>query len=223
LSVADIKTRTEHRVQSRYRPVAVVDIGSNSVRLVIFDGPWRHASALHNEKAICAIGRNMVTTGRLDEAGMDVALETLLRFRELCAGHDVRDVGAVATAAARDAENGREFIRRAEKALGKPIRILSGEEEANTAAEGTLAGIPGADGLVADLGGGSLDMVTVKDGATGPGWTRPAARSRGGLTSSTSPRRSKVARSMRWVASGGRLPRSTWKAKPIRSMCCTIM
>jgi exopolyphosphatase/guanosine-5'-triphosphate,3'-diphosphate pyrophosphatase len=173
LSVADIKTRTEHRVQSRYRPVAVVDIGSNSVRLVIFDGPWRHASALHNEKAICAIGRNMVTTGRLDEAGMDVALETLLRFRELCAGHDVRDVGAVATAAARDAENGREFIRRAEKALGKPIRILSGEEEANTAAEGTLAGIPGADGLVADLGGGSLDMVTVKDGATGPAWTLP--------------------------------------------------
>ena len=72
------------------------------MRLVIFEGPWRHASALHNEKAICAIGRNMVTTGKLDEAGMEFALETLLRFRELCAGHDVRDVGAVATAAARE-------------------------------------------------------------------------------------------------------------------------
>ncbi len=173
MGVADIKPRTEHRVQSRYRPVAVVDIGSNSVRLVIYDGPWRHASALHNEKAICAIGRNMVTTGRLDEAGMEFALQTLERFRELCVGHDVREVGAVATAAARDAQNGREFVRRAEKALGKPIRILSGEEEAKTAAEGTLAGIPEADGLVADLGGGSLDMVTVKDGKTGEAWTLP--------------------------------------------------
>jgi exopolyphosphatase/guanosine-5'-triphosphate,3'-diphosphate pyrophosphatase len=173
LGVADIKPRTEHRVQSRYRPVAIVDIGSNSVRLVIFDGPWRHASALHNEKAICAIGRNMVTTGRLDEAGMKFAVETLVRFRELCAGHEVRDVGAVATAAARDAENGKEFIRLAEKALGRPIRILSGEEEAKTAAEGTLAGIPDADGLVADLGGGSLDMVTVEGGATGEAWTLP--------------------------------------------------
>lgn len=173
MGVADIKPRTEHRVQTNYRPVAVVDIGSNSVRLVIYDGPWRHASALHNEKAICAIGRNMVSTGRLDEAGMEFALETLQRFRELCAGHDVREVGAVATAAARDAENGREFIRRCEKALGKPIRILSGEEEAKTAAEGTLAGIPEADGLVADLGGGSLDMVTVEDGKTGEAWTLP--------------------------------------------------
>ncbi|HYM18972.1 MAG TPA: Ppx/GppA phosphatase family protein [Micropepsaceae bacterium] len=155
------------------RPVAVVDIGSNSVRLVIYEGPWRHASALHNEKSICAIGRNMVSTGKLDADGMEFAVETLTRFRELCAGHNVRNVGAVATAAARDASNGRDFIRRAEKALGYKIRILSGEDEARIAAEGTLAGIPDADGLVADLGGGSLDMVTVKNGKTGDAATLP--------------------------------------------------
>ena len=173
MSFAELHPRTVQRLRSRYQPVAIIDIGSNSVRLVIYEGPWRHASALHNEKAICAIGRNMVSTGHLDEDGMAFALETLARFRELCDGHDVRDVGAVATAAARDASNGREFIRRAEKILGRPIRILSGEEEARIAAEGTLAGIPDADGLVADLGGGSLDMVTVKDGKTGAAATLP--------------------------------------------------
>jgi exopolyphosphatase / guanosine-5'-triphosphate,3'-diphosphate pyrophosphatase len=160
-------------MQGHPHPIAVVDIGSNSVRLVIYEGPFKHASALHNEKAICAIGRNMVSTGQLDEKGMAFALETLARFEELCAGHRVKDVGAVATAAARDATNGREFVRRAEKALGRPIRVLSGEEEARIAAEGTLAGIPEADGLVADLGGGSLDMVTVKDGKTGDSATLP--------------------------------------------------
>src|SRR5215471_2281256 len=160
-------------MKNSYQPVAVVDIGSNSVRLVIYEGPWRYASALHNEKAICAIGRHIVSTGQLDEEGMEFALKTLARFRALCDGYSVKDYGAVATAAARDASNGREFIRLAEKALGQPIRILSGEEEAKIAAEGTLAGIPDADGLVADLGGGSLDMVKVKDGKTGAAATLP--------------------------------------------------
>jgi len=160
-------------MKSRYQPVAVIDIGSNSVRLVIYEGPWRHASALHNEKAICAIGRNMVSTGHLDQEGTDYAIETLKRFRSLCDGYGVKDFGAVATAAARDAINGKEFVRDAEKALGQPIRILSGEDEAKMAAEGTLAGIPSADGLVADLGGGSLDMVKVKDGKTGAATTLP--------------------------------------------------
>ncbi len=160
-------------MKNRYQPIAVIDIGSNSVRLVIYEGPWRYASALHNEKAICAIGRHMVTTGRLDEESMEFALETLARFRTLCVGYDVQDFGAVATSAARDASNGRDFIRQAEKTLGQPIQILSGEDEARIAAEGTLAGIPEADGLVADLGGGSLDMVKVKDGKTGTAATLP--------------------------------------------------
>src|SRR5262245_50822093 len=160
-------------MKSRYQPVAVVDIGSNSVRLVVYEGPWRHASALHNEKAICAIGRKMVSTGHLDEDGMEYALETLTRFRALGAAEAAEVFGWVATAAARDATNGKEFVRDAERALGQPIRILSGEEEAKIAAEGTLAGIPGADGLVADLGGGSLDMVKVKEGKISAAATLP--------------------------------------------------
>jgi exopolyphosphatase/guanosine-5'-triphosphate,3'-diphosphate pyrophosphatase len=154
-------------------PVAIVDIGSNSVRLVVYEAQNRVAATLQNEKSICAIGREMVTSGRLHAEGCAAALEALSRFRMIAdgLGADLRD--AVATAAARDASNGAEFIARAEKAWGSPIRVLAGEDEARIAAEGVVAGIPEADGLVADLGGGSLDMVSVKDGRTGAAFTLP--------------------------------------------------
>jgi exopolyphosphatase/guanosine-5'-triphosphate,3'-diphosphate pyrophosphatase len=154
-------------------PVAVVDIGSNSVRLVVYEDLTRSPATLHNEKAICGIGRDMVTTRRLHAQGMEMALEVLARFRILADALKVSIREAVATAAARDAENGQEFIKRAEAAWGSPIRILAGEEEARLAAEGVLAGIPDADGLAADLGGGSLDIVTVKGGKMSEAHTLP--------------------------------------------------
>ncbi len=159
--------------RGRKGPVAIVDIGSNSVRLVIYETFSRAPAVFHNEKAICAIGRNMVSTGRLHDEGIEMALAALARFRLLADAHhcDARD--AVATAAARDAGNGAEFVRRAERAWGGPIRILPGVEEAELAAEGVIAGIPEADGLVADLGGGSLDMVGVKAGKTAAAMTLP--------------------------------------------------
>jgi exopolyphosphatase/guanosine-5'-triphosphate,3'-diphosphate pyrophosphatase len=162
-----------HGRRGRSGPVAIVDIGSNSVRLVIFESFTRTPAVIHNEKAICAIGRNMVTSGRLDDDGIVMALEALARFRMLADAYKVEMRDAVATAAARDAANGAEFVRRAESAWGGTIRVLSGEEEARIAAEGVLAGTPDADGLVADLGGGSLDMVTVRGGKTGAALTLP--------------------------------------------------
>jgi exopolyphosphatase/guanosine-5'-triphosphate,3'-diphosphate pyrophosphatase len=167
------KRERSRAAQAAMSPVAVVDIGSNSVRLVVYDGPSRRAAVLHNEKTICAIGRNLVKTGKLHEAGAEMALEALGRFRVLSAGHGVTLTEAVATAAARDAENGPEFVAKAESILGSPIRVLSGGDEARIAAEGVLAGIPEADGLVADLGGGSLDMVTVREGKVGATATLP--------------------------------------------------
>ena len=159
--------------RSRSGPVAIVDIGSNSVRLVVYENFSRTAAVVHNEKAICAIGRGMVSSGRLNDGGIELALEALSRFRMLANAHRAEQREAVATAAARDAPNGNEFVRRAEAAWGAPIRILSGEEEARIAAEGVIAGIPDADGLAADLGGGSLDMVPVKNGKTGEPLTFP--------------------------------------------------
>jgi exopolyphosphatase/guanosine-5'-triphosphate,3'-diphosphate pyrophosphatase len=157
----------------REGPPAVVDIGSNSVRLVIYESLSRAPAVVHNEKAICAIGRDMVSRRQLHDEGIRLALEALARFRILADAHCVGLREAVATAAARDAVNGQDFVARAESAWGGPIRILSGEQEARIAAQGVLAGIPDADGLVADLGGGSLDMVTVKNGESGNALTLP--------------------------------------------------
>jgi len=176
--VADLRTAWQPKGQapnaSKQRgPVAIVDIGSNSVRLVIYESQSRVAATLQNEKSICAIGRDMVTSGRLHAEGCTAALEALSRFRMIADGLNVEARDAVATAAARDASNGAEFIRRAEAAWGRPIRILAGEDEARIAAEGVVAGIPDADGLAADLGGGSLDMVSVKGGQTGAAYTLP--------------------------------------------------
>lgn len=162
-----------HPVTAGGAPVGVVDIGSNSVRLVIFDGLNRSPVALFNEKALCAIGRNMVRTGRLDDDGVEASILALARFREIAAALGVARIEAVATAAVRDARNGNEFVVRARDALGVPIKILSGEDEARFAAEGVLAAIPDADGIVGDLGGGSLELSVVGQGKIAPGITLP--------------------------------------------------
>jgi exopolyphosphatase / guanosine-5'-triphosphate,3'-diphosphate pyrophosphatase len=154
-------------------PVAVVDIGSNSVRLVIYDRLWRSPATLFNEKSLCAIGRNMVSTGKLNEDGSEAAIAALKRFREITAALGIAKVDGVATAAVRDARNGNEFVARARDALGSPIRILTGEEEARLATEGVLAAIPDAEGVVGDLGGGSLELGYVSNGKLAEGLTLP--------------------------------------------------
>ena len=153
--------------------IAIVDIGSNSVRLVVFESLSRSLLTVHNEKTICSIGRDLATTGLLQKDGVELALEALRRFRMLIDKLGVTTREAVATAAARDAINGDEFVRRAEAAWGAPVRILSGVGEARLAGEGVLAAIPDADGLTADLGGGSLDMVIVRDGQTHEAFSLP--------------------------------------------------
>jgi exopolyphosphatase/guanosine-5'-triphosphate,3'-diphosphate pyrophosphatase len=160
-------------VRSANERVAVVDIGSNSVRLVVYESLSRSAPTVHNEKAICSIGRDMVSTGMLHKEGCELAFESLRRFRVLADKLGVVVREAVATAAARDAANGPDFVRRAEAAWGAPVRVLSGKEEAHFAAQGVLAAIPDADGLAADLGGGSLDIAMVKSGRTSEACTLP--------------------------------------------------
>ncbi len=157
----------------KYRPVAVVDIGSNSVRLVVYDGLRRSPTPIFNEKILCGLGRGVATKGKLADDGVPRALAALKRFRALARQMGARDVYAVATAAAREAENGDEFVARAEKALGAGIRVLTGKEEARFAALGVISGIPNADGLVGDLGGGSLELIDIKDGKLREGVTLP--------------------------------------------------
>lgn len=157
----------------KYRPVAVVDIGSNSVRLVVYDGLRRSPTPIFNEKILCGLGRGVATKGKLAEDGVTRALAALRRFRALAQQIGAKHVYAVATAATREASNGAQFVTRAEKALGASIKVLSGKEEARFAALGVIAGIPDADGVVGDLGGGSLELIDIKDGKLREGVTLP--------------------------------------------------
>ena len=157
----------------KYRPIAVVDIGSNSVRLVVYDGLRRSPTPVFNEKILCGLGRGVATKGKLGEEGITRALAALRRFRAVARQIGAREIYALATAAAREASNGEEFIAKAEKALGANIDVLTGKEEARYAALGVMAGIPGADGVAGDLGGGSLELVDIKDGKIRDGVTLP--------------------------------------------------
>ncbi|HUO53973.1 MAG TPA: exopolyphosphatase [Rhodoblastus sp.] len=151
------------------RPTAIVDIGSNSVRLVAYEGLTRAPTPLFNEKAMCGLGKGVATTGELAEDGMSRALDALRRFRKLCELMQIEDIRPVATAAARDARNGTEFLAAAREALGHSIELISGPREAELSGYGVISTCHAADGVVGDLGGGSLELIDVKNGRTGSG------------------------------------------------------
>ncbi len=157
----------------------MIDIGSNSVRLVVYEGAVRAPTPLFNEKVLCGLGRSIATTGRLGEESVDRALAALVRFRSIARILDVKNVRAIATAAVRDAADGSEFIARAEKACGAKIEVLSGEKEAKLVAQGTMMGFIDADGIAGDLGGGSLELIELSQGQAAGGGDaarrRPAA------------------------------------------------
>ncbi|GAA4014678.1 exopolyphosphatase [Sphingomonas swuensis] len=153
-------------------PVGIIDIGSNSVRFVAFAGSQRVPSTLFNEKVAAGLGRELATTGRLPEKAMEQAVAALARFRLLAKEVKLKTLHVVATAAVRDAENGEDFLKAARKA-GIDPQVISGEEEARLSALGVISAIPGARGVVADLGGGSLELTPVVDGKPGQGISLP--------------------------------------------------
>ena len=122
---------------------AIIDIGSNTVRLVIYGGPARAPAVLYNEKVTARLGKGVAEDGKLSEKAMGTVLAALGRFEALLRLRGVKKVQTVATAAARDASNGPAFLARV-AALGLNPRLLSGEEEAVTSARGVLAAFPGA-------------------------------------------------------------------------------
>lgn len=142
---------------------AVIDIGSNSIRLVVFDGHGRLPAFLFNEKVMVGLGRRRDEDGALHEDAIADAVEILRRFRSLASAMNVTDLRTVATAAVREASNGPQLIAELEE-IGLPVRLLSGNDEAKLAAMGVLSAIPEAEGLVGDLGGGSLELARVADG-----------------------------------------------------------
>ena len=154
-------------------PIAVIDIGSNSVRLVVYEALTRAPTPIFNEKALCGLGREVLSTGRLADDAVEKAYSALRRFRALCDAMGVETLYALATAAARDAQNGPSFIADCEAICRTTVEILSGRREAELAAFGIVSGVHAPDGIAGDLGGGSLELVDIRGGTVGEGITMP--------------------------------------------------
>jgi len=169
----------EHRVGLSPKPLAqprvgVVDLGSNSVRLVVFEGLSRNPLTIFNEKAVLGLGRGLQNTGRLNEEAIGPALTVLGRYAAVARAMGADPIEIVATAAARDAENGAAFIAAIQHRMPDiGIRVITGPEEGALSAEGVLLGFPGADGILGDLGGGSLELVELNQGVAAPGASLP--------------------------------------------------
>jgi exopolyphosphatase/guanosine-5'-triphosphate,3'-diphosphate pyrophosphatase len=163
---------SQGRLQDR-RPLSIIDIGSNSIRLVIYEGIARSPTVLFNEKMLAGLGRGIVSTGRLDPEAVTRAVEEFRRFRALSEQAGAESLHVIATAAAREAQNGLDFIHRAEEILGTGIRVLSGREEAYFSALGVISAFHPADGIAGDLGGGSLELIDVRGEEIGDGITLP--------------------------------------------------
>ncbi len=146
------------------RLTAIVDIGSNTVRLVVFHGPARIPLPVFNEKVQCRLGLGIDETGLLNPEGVELAFETLNRFMKLVEVMQVDTVSLLATAAVREAKDGPAFVAEVKKRFNADVQVLSGEEEAKLAAFGVLSGLPRADGLLGDMGGASFDLVALEKG-----------------------------------------------------------
>lgn len=143
--------------------IGILDIGSNSVRLVVYDGMKRAPMPVFNEKAMCELGKNMAKSGKLHPDGVIMAREAIARFLAIAQIMDVVELYIIATAAIRDAEDGKAFVKEIEQRHNVKVKTISGKQEAKLAAKGVQASLYQADGLVGDLGGGSFELVRLQN------------------------------------------------------------
>ncbi len=201
--------------------IGIIDIGSNSVRLVVYRGLTRTPPAIFNEKVMAGLGRGLAANGRLSESSMVSAVVALGRFAMLARDMDLASLRVVATAAVREASNAQVFIDRVRDACGLEIETISGEVEARGSALGVIAGIPDADGVVGDLGGGSLELIRVSGGEAHERISLPIGSLRLDAVRKRSPRAlggfiKKALDTVDWVAAGRGKPFYTvggsWRA-----------
>ena len=147
--------------------VGVVDVGSNSVRMVVFDGAARSPAYFYNEKIMCGLGKGLAETGRLNPQGRIRALAALRRFAMLAEGMQIDPLTVVATAATREAADGPDFQAEVTQLTGLKLHVIDGDEEARLSAQGVLLGWPEAKGVVCDIGGNSMELARIGDGSVG--------------------------------------------------------
>jgi exopolyphosphatase/guanosine-5'-triphosphate,3'-diphosphate pyrophosphatase len=187
----------------RFGPVGIIDIGSNSVRFVAYGGTARVPSHLFNEKVSPELGRGIARDGKLDGDSVSRALTAIARFHRLGRDMGLERIDTVATAAVREASNGAEFLKQVTK-IGLKPRLLPGEEEAELSGLGVISAMPAARGVVADLGGGSLELIQIDDGKLGAGLSLPL----GVLRVGSAPDRKTIAAAIRKGVRGTPLKQS---------------
>jgi len=158
---------------ARWRRIGVIDVGSNSVRLVVYDVRGRAMQPRFNEKVLAALGKNLSDTGKLSKDGVEMTLGALSRFASITRAQKVDTLFAFATAAVREARDGKDFVDKVKKETGIALRVLSGRDEARYAAHGVLVGSPTVDGVAGDLGGSSLELARLTNGRCDGGSTYP--------------------------------------------------
>ena len=168
--------------------VGVVDIGSNSIRLVVFDGLQRGAIPVVNEKELCGLGLGLARNGRLSDAAMACTQASVARMTRLAEAMGVTRLDFLATAAVRDARNGPKFAAALERTAGQPVRVIDAAEEARLSSLGVVSGFVGANGIMGDMGGGSLELAAIKGDRIGDYTTLPLGAlrliDRGGVSKS---------------------------------------
>ncbi|MEM7620147.1 MAG: exopolyphosphatase [Pseudomonadota bacterium] len=167
------KIQKSFGANSQAFPLAIVDIGSNSVRLVVYEALKRSPAIIFNEKVLCGLGRDIMVNGLLPEDAVKEALIALKRFCAIAKQLKATQTHVIATAAVRDAKNSDAFIKPAQEICGRDIDIISGEQEAKLAASGVISGNYDADGIVADMGGGSLELIDIKNSTYNTATTLP--------------------------------------------------
>jgi exopolyphosphatase/guanosine-5'-triphosphate,3'-diphosphate pyrophosphatase len=153
--------------------IGVLDIGSNSIRFVIYDIYGSHFTPVYNEKVLAGLGRGLKETGRLSEDGKRITLDNLTRFQAIAEARGLFETGnggirIAATAAMRVAKDAADFIADIHAKTGLDVVPISGLEEARLSALGLLAGNPLAKGIALDLGGASLEIIQLTEAGPGP-------------------------------------------------------
>ena len=149
---------------------AIIDIGSNSVRLMVYDELARAPLPRFNEKSLCRLGEGLAETGAIAVDGFRRTVEALRRFRAIADAMGVAKIDVVGTEAIRNASNGPALAAAIAAESGLNVRILSGAEEARYAALGVISGFFRPIGAVGDMGGGSLEVCEALDDSVGTSW-----------------------------------------------------
>src|SRR5688572_17887188 len=153
--------------------IGIIDIGSNSIRLVVYEQARRAPVPVFNEKVPCGLGRDLERTGALPPDGVASALDNLQRFVTLARNMKVVRLDLLASAAVRDASDGEAFVAEVQRRTGEKVQVSSGTREAQLSGLGVVCGMPGADGVMGDLGGGSLELMALDKGKLGESVTLP--------------------------------------------------